>query len=189
MAMAIVAALLLLAMRSKKLIFAWVMLFVPVLPVAFLAYRGAFVLYTSYPGWTLYAALALVAAQDIIARYRLALACAVFLIVGWRFGKLNLHDQRADPRTWLYESPAQVRQMAREISALEPDLPTGARCLFLDDAFSTDEWTPYFIMKLLYEDDTLVPDRVKMMAIKPADWSGYRYVFTYEGGKYRLLKP
>jgi hypothetical protein len=53
--------------------------------------------------------------------------------------------------------------MAREIPLLEPHLPKGARCLFVDDPFSTDEWTPYFIMKLLYRDDTLVPDRVKMM--------------------------
>ncbi len=191
MAIGILALLLVaaLAVRSKKLFFAWAMLFVPVLPVAFLAYRGAFVLYASYPGWTLYAAIALVAAQDLFTKYKLAIACAVFLIVGWRFGKLNLHDQRADPRSWLYRSPAQVRQMAREVAALEPALPQGARCLFVNDPFPTDEWTPYFIMKLLYRDDTLVPDRVKMMDRKPADWSGYQYVFTFEDGKYRLLKP
>jgi hypothetical protein len=191
MAITILGALLTAALlaRSKKLVFAWTMLFVPVLPVAFLAYRGAFVLYTSYPGWTLYAAIALVAAQDLFTRYRLAVAAAVFMMVTWRFGKLNLHDQRADPRTWLYQSPAQVRQMAREIPLLEPHLPKGARCLFVDDPFSTDEWTPYFIMKLLYRDDTLVPDRVKMMDRKPADWSGYQYVFTYQDGRYRLLKP
>jgi hypothetical protein len=189
MAMAILCALLLAAIRSKKLLFAWTLLFVPVLPVAFLEYRGAFVLYTSYPGWTLYIATVLVALQNLIKQHRTELACMVFAIVAWRWGKINLHDQRADPRTWLYQSPAQVRQMAYEIPTLEPHLPKGARCLFLNDPFSTEEWTPYFEMKLLYRDDTLVPDRVKMLDNKPATWDSYQYVFTYENAHYRRLKP
>lgn len=192
MAIAILAGLLAAALltRSRKLLFAWIVIFVPVLPVAFLAYRGAFVLYTSYPGWTLYAALTLVALQDLIPIQRkTALACLVFALVGWRFGKLNLHDQRADARTWLYQSPAQVKQMVDDVKALEPHLPKGARCLFLKDAFGTDEWTPWFIMKLLYRDDTLTADRVKMMDNKTPDWNNYQYVFTFENGQYRLLKP
>jgi hypothetical protein len=189
MAIVILGGLLIAALRSRKLLFAWTMLFVPVLPVAFLAYRGAFVLYTSYPGWTIYAALVLVALQDLIKLHRTALACFVFAIVGWRWGKVNLHDQRADPRTWLYESPAQVHQMASQMKAIDPTLPKGARCLFLNDPFSTDEWTPYFVMKLLYQDDTLVPDRIRMMENKTPDPNAYQYVFTYENAKYQRLKP
>jgi hypothetical protein len=191
MAIAVLAGLLAAALvtRSRKLLFAWIVLFVPVLPVAFLSYRGAFVLYTSYPGWTLSAAIALAAVQDLIPVNKTALACLVFALVGWRFGKYNLHDQRADARTWLYQSPAQVRQMADEMRTLEPHLPKGARCLFLEDAFSTDEWTPYFIMKLLYNDDTLTVDRVKMMDNRKPDLGSYQFIFTFENGKYRLLKP
>jgi hypothetical protein len=134
--------------------------------------------------------LTLVALQDLIPIQRkTALACLVFALVGWRFGKLNLHDQRADARTWLYQSPAQVKQMVDDVKALEPHLPKGARCLFLKDAFGTDEWTPWFIMKLLYRDDTLTADRVKMMDNKTPDWNNYQYVFTFENGQYRLLKP
>ena len=189
MAIAIAAALLLASLRSRKLLFAWTLLFVPVLPVAFLEYRGAFVLYTSYPGWTLYIATALVALQDLVKTHRTALACLVFAIVGWRFGKLNLHDQRADPRTWLHQSPQQVQQLADALPALAPQLLPGAHVLFVNDAFSTDEWTPYFITKLLYRDDTIVPDRIKMMATPPKTWDGYEFVFTYEKGQYRRLKP
>ena len=189
MAIAILAGLLLVAARSKKLLFAWTLLFVPVLPVAFLEYRGAFVLYTGYPGWTLYIATALVALQNMIKTHRTALACLVFVLVGWRFGKLNLHDQRADPRTWLYQSPAQVKQMADSMPALAPQLRPGAHVLFLNDPFTTDEWTPWFIMKLLYRDDTIVPDRVKMMTAPPKTWDSYEFVFTYENGRYLRLKP
>jgi hypothetical protein len=188
MALAILCGLLLAALRSKKLLFAWIVLFVPVFPVAFLEYRGAFVLYTSYPGWTLYAAILLVSAQDLIKVHRTALACVVFVIVGCRWGKINLHDQRADPRIWLHESPAQVQQMADALPALAPQMQTGTRCLFLKDPFSTSEWTPYFIMKLFYRDDTLVADRAKMMT-NPPNPDDYQFVFTYETGQYRRLKP
>jgi hypothetical protein len=191
MAIAILAALLAAALltRSRKLLFAWIVLFVPALPIAFLVYRGGFVLYTSYPGWTVYASLVLVALQDLIPVNRTALACLVFVIVGWRFGKINLHDQRADPKTWLYQSATQVRQMVDEMTTIQPRLPKGARCLFLEDAFGTDEWTPYFIMKLMYADDTLVADRVKMMDNRKPDLNSYRYVFTFADGHYRRLKP
>jgi hypothetical protein len=181
------------AARSRKLTLAWLILFLAPLPVTFIAYRGGYVLYTAYPGAVLYAAVVLVAAQDFIARkhpqYRTALACAVFALVAWRWGKLNLHDQRVDPRPWLYESAAQVHSMADQMRSLAPQLPKGAHLLFLQDAFSTGEWTPYFIVKLLYRDDKLVPDRIKMMDKKPADWNGYQYVFGFEHGRYQLLKP
>jgi hypothetical protein len=181
------------AARSRTLSLAWLILFLAPLPVTFIAYRGGYVLYTAYPGAVMYAAVVLVAAQDFIARkhpqYRTALACAVFALVAWRWGKLNVHDQRVDPRPWLYESAAQVHSMAGQMRSLAPQLPKGAHLLFLRDAFSSGEWTPYFIVKLLYRDDTLVPDRIKMMDKKPADWNGYQYVFGFEQGRYQLLKP
>jgi len=178
--------------RSPKLTLAWMVLFFATLPVAFIPYRGAYVLYTAYPGAVLYVATMLVAAQDFLTRirprYRTALACAVFLLVGWRWGKLNLHDQRADARPWLHQSEAQVRAMADQMRVLEPSLPKGARILFTEDAFSTDEWTPYFVIKLLYHDDTQWVDRVKMMDKKPASWNDYQYVFGFQGGRYERLK-
>ena len=191
----ILAALLAVAIaaRSRILTLAWLILFLAPLPVTFIAYRGGYVLYTAYPGAALYSAVALVAAQDFITRkypqYRTALACAVFVLVAWRWGKLNLHDQRIDARPWLYDSAAKVHSMADQLRILAPRLPKGARLLFLQDAFGTDEWTPWFIVKLLYRDDTLVPDRMKMLDKKPADWNGYQYVFEFQDGRYRLLKP
>jgi hypothetical protein len=163
------------------------------LPVVFIPYRGAYVLYTAFPGAVLYVATVLVAAQDLAIRkypqYQTALACLVFVVVGWRWGKVNLHDQRADSRPWLYTSANNVHAMVDQMRVLEPRLPAGARLLFLEDAFGTDEWTPYFIVKLLYHDDSLVPDRIKMMDQKPADWSSYQFVFTFEHGRYIRLKP
>ena len=195
MAISILLAMLAIAATfgSRKLLFAWIILFTATLPVIFLPYRGAFVLYVSFAGWTLYAALVLVALQDAITRshrqYRTALASLVFLIVGWRWAKVNLHDQRVDPKHWLYDPAMKVHEMADRMRALHPSLPKGAKTLFLEDPFETDEWTPYFIMKLLYHDGSMTVDRIKMLDSTPPDWTAYQYVFTYEDGKYRQLKP
>ena len=194
-AIAILVALLAIAavFRSRRLTLAWLVIVCGTLPVSFIPYRGGFVLYIAWAGWVLYAALVLVAAQDLVLRrwpqVRTALACFVFFLVGWRMGKLNLHEQRTDPRTWLYDPPAKVRAMADQMRALQPVFPPGARLLFVEDAFTSEEWTPYFIMKLAWHDDTMLVDRIKMMDGRNSDWKNYQYVFTYDGGLYKRLKP
>ena len=193
-ALAILLSLLFLSLlaRSRILIFAWVVIVVGMLPVSFIPYRGGYALYISWAGWVLYGATILVGLQDRLTRnqprYRLRLACLVFILVGWRFGKISLHDQRTDPRRWLYDPADQVRAMTTQMRDLQPVLPKGARLLFLDDSYPAGEWTPWFLMKLAWHDDTLVIDRLKMMDQKPADWNAYLHVFTFEHGIYSRLK-
>jgi hypothetical protein len=192
--MTIVGGLLAIALgsRSRKLILAWVIIFFGLMPVSFSPPRAGFAIYVSWVGWALYAAIVLVALQDLITtrpQYRTALACVVFVLVGWRFGKFNLHLQRIDPRHGLYDPPAAVREMSYQMRALHPAFPAKARMLFVDDAFPATEWTPLFMVQLLYDDPSLTVDRLKMMTAKPANWDGYEYVFTYEGKQYRQLKP
>jgi hypothetical protein len=122
-------------------------------------------------------------------RLRMAFACVVFALLGWWWGKRNLHDQRIDGRPWLYQSSNRVRALVDRMRALEPRLPRATHLLFLDDAFGTDEWTPYFVVKLLYRDDMLLVDRIKMMDQKPLDWGDYQYVLDYGDGQYWLVKP
>lgn len=179
------------AARSRALLFAWIVLFVGMLPVLFVPDRGEFVMYVSWPGWVLYGATVAVAIQDLLTRsapqYRTALACAVFVVVGWRVGKINLSAQRHESRPWLYHSPAMVHELADRMVAIDPVLPDHAHLLFLDDGFDTDESTPLYIVDLLYGSRNITVDRVKTMQEKPADWSGYRYVLTYSNGTYRQL--
>jgi len=195
MAVAILAGMLAVAVaaRSRRLILAWCAAFFPALPVSFLAYRGAYVLYAAYAGWVLYAGCLLATICEWVGRreprLRTATACMAFVLLGWWWGKRNLHDQRIDSRPWLYQSANQVRALMDQIRALEPRLPRGAHVLFLEDGFGTDEWTPYFAVKLLYRDDTLLVDRIKMMDQKPRDWGGYQYVLNYGDGRYWLMKP
>jgi hypothetical protein len=179
-----------LAARSRQLLFACALIFTATLPMSFLPYRGGFVLYISYVGWVLFAGIALAKLTTFAPpRWQLAVTAALFILIGWRFGKLNLHDQRLGAREWLYDPPRMVRAFADQIHAMHPTLPPNARLLFLEDAFATDEWTPLFILRLQYKNATLVADRVKMMNPKPATQDGYDFVFTYENGSYRQVKP
>jgi hypothetical protein len=189
------------AARSRILLFAWVLVFFGMLPVSFSPARGGYEIYFSYIGWAFYAAALLVAIEDLITRrapqYRTALACLVFVLVGWRYGKINLHTLRVEPRPWLYEPPAAVRAMADQLRRMHPALPADARVLFLEDGFTTGEWTPLFIVRLLYRNPAMTVDRVKLKTDRPAGWDQhttadkdhYDYVFTYDGGRYQQVPP
>ncbi len=173
-------------LRSRQLLFAWTLLFITTLPVAFLPSRGGFVLYISWAGWVLYAAVLtdLVLKTTVRKPHPQTLAAAfVFVLLAWRFGKLNLHDQRLGNREWLYGDARDVELFASQ------NFPQDGPLLFLDDGFGTDEWTPLFILRLQSKIATLVVDRVKMMRPQPATQDGYPYVFTYQNGVYRRLKP
>ncbi len=184
-ALLFVAALL----RSRVLVFAWVLLFFGILPVIFIPPRGGYVLYIAYFGWVLYAATLLGMMVNLATRswpgYRTPAAIVLFLLIGWRFGKANLHDLRLDKtKAWLNESPAQVRDFAAQMRALHSRFQPGTRILLLQDAFQTDEWTPVFVGRLIYNDRFLTVDRMKMLDVKPQDWKDYEYVFDYVDGRY-----
>ena len=65
----------------------------------------------------------------------------------------------------------------------------GARILLLDDPFEKDEWTPLFIGRLLYHDQELIVDRIKMMDKKPTveDIKSYDFVLNYQTGQLKLV--
>ncbi len=173
-------------LRSRTLLFAWSLLFISTLPVAFLPSRGGFVLFVSWAGWVLYtAALADLALTTFTRnpRHQRLAAVAVFILLGWRFGKINLHDQRLGNREWLYGDARDVETFSKQ------NFPHSGSLLFLEDGFGTDEWTPLFILRLQSKNATLVVDRVKMMNPKPTTQDGYPLVFTYEDGTYRRVKP
>lgn len=190
------------AMRSRILAFAWVILFFGMLPVAFSPARGGYEIYAAaWLGCVLYPAALLVALQDLITRrsprYRTALAAIVFVLVGWRVGKANLYDLRHGERDWLYDPPRAVRSMAAQLAAKHPTLPPGSRILFLEDGFTTEEWTPLFILRLIYEDPALVVDRLKQDTKRPPGWEQfcsadrvhYDHVFNYLAGRYIEVPP
>ena len=122
------------AARSRTLTLAWLILFLAPLPVAFIAYRGGYVLYTAYPGAVLYAAVVLVAAKDFTRRkhhqYRTALACAVFVLATWRWGKLNLHDQASTRAHGSMKAPRRFIRWPVRCAVSRRDCPKAPACSF-----------------------------------------------------------
>jgi hypothetical protein len=189
-------------MRSRILAYAWIILFFGMLPVSFSPARGGYEIYAAaWLGCVMYVAALLVALQHMVTRripqYRTVLAALVFILVGWRVGRVNLHDLRKGDRDWLYDPPRAVRSMASQLATKHPTLPRGSRILFLEDGFTTEEWTPLFILRLMYEDPAMVVDRLKQDAKHPQGWEQYTsgdrvhydHVFMYLAGRYVEVPP
>jgi hypothetical protein len=181
-----------LARKARLFIWAWMTFIMTVMPVIFASARGGYVLYLGLPGLAICAALVLDEGQELLAArrpaWRLPLACLVFVLVGWRYGKATFRDQKKDKR-WLYESPALVRGWAEALPGLRSHWKPGVRILLLDDPFGDDEWTPTFTARLFCNDRELWIDRPKMMKTAPKDWNEYDAVVVWEDQKYRALKP
>ena len=59
-----------------------------------------------------------------------------------------------------------------------PAFPAKTSISFVDVAFGNDEYTPLFILSLLYHDPDLTVDRDKLSPNKPINPADYQYVFT-----------
>ncbi len=202
-----------LLLRSRLLIFGWTIAVVGLAPVMFSPPRGGFEMYFSFMGWVIYAAGLLVKAQDGLllllrrwqlpragqaAPFRTGLACLVFLLAGGAYAALNVYGVRSDPRPWLYFAQDANRTLITQMRALHPRLSRGSRVMFVEDGIGWGEWTPLYIMRILYDDPTMVVDRLKVKtAQKPDHWQQfsagpgltYDHVFTYDAGRYMELTP
>jgi len=55
-----------------------------------------------------------------------------------------------------------VRNVIQPLTARYPTMPRGASVLFLDDPYPKDEWMLNFIFRLVYRDNQIRVDRVKV---------------------------
>ena len=185
------------ALRSRVMLFAWVVLFFGLLPVSFAPARGGYEIYFSWIGWVIYAAALLVVFENLLTRrfpqFRTATACVVFTLVALGYGVANYDVWKREDRPWLYASPDSIRVMVKQMQAMHRRFPPGARMIFLEDGIGWGEWTPTFIMRLLYNDPSIVVDRLKQRTNdKPADWAQYSsddrvhydYAFSFDGQGY-----
>lgn len=82
-----------------------------------------------------------------------------------------------------------IRNPVSQISALLPQIPPGSRVLFLDDPFPTDNWNLYFLVRLCYNDKTLVVERSgKKVPASDSPEAAYDILIGYKSGKYFLVK-
>lgn len=185
------------ALRSRTMLFAWIIAFFGLLPVSFAPARGGYEIYFAWIGWVIYFGALIVVIEDFLTRsvpqFRTAVACAAFAIVAFAYGAVNRHFLDSEPREWLYASPDSIRTMTKEMLAMHRTFPKGARVIFLDDGIGWGEYTPLFILRVLYNDPDMIVDRIKQHTDdKPKDWSQYLsadhvhydYVFSFDGAHY-----
>jgi hypothetical protein len=174
--------------RRRTLLFAFLFLFLGILPVAFISPRGFFAIYLTLPGWYLFIATTLVAARDALIRalrVPAALAPQVALFVAVAIVLFPLH-RRQKPRgkQWVAEAHATVRSVVEPLPRVAGSLPRGARVLFLSDPFPKDEWMLTFIFRLHYRDEEIRVDRALAMHTYPdrAAQATYDRLFRLDGG-------
>jgi hypothetical protein len=165
--------------RSRPLLFAWCFVLISLLPVAFINHYSGFFLYLPMAGWSLYGAVVLVMLRKLLTppRFETASVVAMTLLIAvflapqhWRESAKTLH---------IYESAQPpVRETARQVIALRPTLPRGARVLFIGDPFPSNEYFLYFLTDLLYHDMTI--DVEKGNAVVPG--RHYDAIFRFENG-------
>lgn len=184
--------------RQKALLFAWFFLMLSVLPIAFVAARGAPQYYIPWFGWVLYAAVAVVQSlawvtrrlageRPVVARVRSA---AVLLSLVLALYPYYQRKGFADVSSVMQEAPVN-REVAAQLHALHPRLRPLSRLLFLNDPIRADWPNMTFIVQLSYNDRTLEIARAKEMPRPPDERqrSGYEYVFDYRDGHFLDVTP
>ncbi|MCS6954726.1 MAG: hypothetical protein NZM33_17960, partial [Bryobacteraceae bacterium] len=88
-------------------------------------------------------------------------------------------------QAWLTHHYERIASVTAQFRALHPSLPRGARVLIVKDPFGDSTWETYYILQLLYRDETLVVNRLGMMSPKPdaAALASYDHIFSFEDGR------
>jgi hypothetical protein len=178
-------------LRRRVLLFAFLFLFIGILPVAFIPLRGFFAIYLTLPGWYLFAATALVAGRDAIAQKfhpfrrgpaRIAMQTTLFLALALALRPLHRREKPFG-KGWVPAAHAAVRSVLEHLGEVAGPLPLGAKVLFLSDPYPKDEWMLTFIFRLYFRDDTIRVDRVRAMRAypDPTALSEYDRFFVTDG--------
>jgi hypothetical protein len=92
------------------------------------------------------------------------------------------HHRRESVKTLRIFEGAQPpsRQLAKELIALRPSLPRGARVLFVNDPFPKDEYFLDFLTRLLYRDMGITVEKAPLGKSRQTESDHYDAVFTFE---------
>ena len=178
--------------RERCPIFALLFTLIAPLPVMFVPVRGAFVMYIPAFGIALFLAATLVYPRDrMLARFaprpsaKMAIQAVTFLLC--TVALISYHEGHP-----LSPPPEDaIGPLVATYAELRSHVGVPKRILFLDDPFSTDEWTTVFVCRLYFHSRTVVADRIKMLPNKPdqAAIDSYDVIFTYNPAGYTRIKP
>jgi hypothetical protein len=179
-----------LALRNRNMIlwgFGWVLFQLPLLTIV---PRGFYAIYVPYLMLCCWLGAAIDAGLQKLNQaaesrriFAVTAVVAVCVLVQAHF--------RKDPWSQLEQRDGScylIEQMKRDLGKTLAD-NSPERVLFLHDPFTTEDWMPFFIVKLLLQKRDMTVDRVKMMGRTP-DLASYDLVLDYrvEQSKPTLLE-
>ncbi len=181
--------------RCRALVFFEAMFVIGLLPVAFISPRSLEQVTIPTTGLMISGAMVILAAPDLALRAlrwralraegivrvgRVVCVAAIGLLL-LRVHPASNSYYEACEREWC----SNIRGLRQQLIATYPAMPRGSRLLFVDDPFGPVNSDPVFIGRLLYRDETLVADRLKVMNPKPdaAAIAWYDHVLSYKDGR------
>jgi Dolichyl-phosphate-mannose-protein mannosyltransferase len=184
-----------LALRSRVLVFGWIMFTVGFLPMAFIPPRSLHAIYLPLTGLALYFAVLLVELRGRLLQLSgpefsrpagqalLFIALTLFLI--------RVHPgTESNYNAWLKEY-RQIRSIQEQYKQLYPSMPPESRVLILKDPFGQYNWASIFVIRLVYRDPSIHVDRLETMNPKPdaAAVATYNYILTFEDDRLIEIDP
>ena len=178
--------------RQRDIWLAWSIAMLGVLPFIFIAPRGFFVMYLVLPGWYLLGASALVRLRNGMTRWAELVAVrpgqlALFAVAALLLILLHRSEKDAG-KTWVAGSYRQVRGVLGVLESRYPNMPRGAKVLFLSDPYDADDWILTSMFRLEYRDPELHVDRVKADASLAGKADEYAHVFALDENGLRVVK-
>ena len=171
-----------LLLRSRNLVFAWSVIVITFLPIAFIPVRAAYVLYIPLVGWSLYAAALLVSLRDTVVssgktiealqprQIALFVLVLVLLLEAYRVQRLRMYGE-------LTLGQPVIRSVLGELERLHTSLPRGARLLVVNDPLP-HRYELLLLLRLYFHDSTIELDQ---------GYSAHQYVMIWCGTNLYLL--
>lgn len=156
------------ATRRRDLLLSAVILTVTPLPVNFINYRGFAVMYLPMLGWSMFAAISLVAGRDWLLRrlwHRPTLPVgswepervSLFLLVLYVLFNLQSHDNGRPEVRYPNPDMARVTALDRELRRMPPLVPGRSTVVPIAQPFPDEErWNSLYVVRLLYRDPTMI---------------------------------
>jgi len=186
-------------LRKRHLVFASLMATISVLPLAFIPIRGGFAFYVPSLYWSLWAAGTLVAARGLTMQLltwsvsrlagpvRLGSQVALLLALAVYVSRLNAKAFRS-VLPIAQTSQDRNRRYDQEIHRCLPRIPRGAKVLILDDPWTNLPFEAAFLIRLSYDDPTIVAvsPRVLRSFGGDSDPKKFDVVLDFVDGHFRI---
>jgi hypothetical protein len=177
-------ALIALALRSRSLAVAWLLVIVGAAPIAFVIPRGVAAYCIPLVGYAMYLAVLFVRARMLISRSPIAhavLFASVYVLM-WKWQIAHQRDLGI-----VRQEMGVIREAVRQISAHPEWFRPDANILIASDSFDAETpWTSTFIALLAAHDKSVRVQTVRGMASKPSpgDLEKYTTIIAFENGRY-----